>query len=176
MSDEQETTLEVIKTAIQMEIDGKAFYLKASNLSGNELGKKLFENLAAEEDIHRQVFEEIFEAIRTRQIWPAASFHADYGQGLRTLFAQAIEKIATGVKPAQTELEAVQTAMSLEDKSFDYYRGHGSLATYPAEKDLYQKLAAQEAEHKLILADYYEYLVNPAAYFVQKEHPSLDGG
>ncbi len=176
MSDEQEKTLAVIKTAIQMEIDGKAFYLKVGNLSGNELGKKLFESLAADEDSHRQVFEEIFEAIRAKRDWPAASFQADYGQGLRTLFARTIEKMATGVQPAQTELEAVQTAMSLEDKSFDYYQEYGSQATYPAEKELYQKLAAQEAEHKLILADYYEYLVNPAAYFVQKEHPSLDGG
>ncbi len=176
MSDEMEKTLAVVKTAIQMEIDGKAFYLKAGNLSGNEPGKKLFESLAAEEDSHRQVFEKIYQAIREKQRWPETSFHADYGQGLRTLFARAIEKMGTEARTAQTELEAVQTAMSMEDRSFDYYREHGDKATYPTEKELYQKLAAQEAEHKLILADYYEYLVNPAAYFVQKEHPSMDGG
>jgi hypothetical protein len=37
-------------------------------------------------------------------------------------------------------------------------------------------LAAQEGEHHLILLDYYEFLKDPAAWFVQKEHPSLDGG
>jgi len=176
VQDEREKTLAVIKTAIQMEIDGKAFYLKAGNLSGNELGKKLFENLAAEEDIHRQVFEDIYHAISTRQNWPETSFHAESSQDLKTLFAQAIEKMGTEVKADQTELEAVQTAMSMEDKSQDYYKTHGEAATYPAEKELYQKLTAQEAEHKLILSDYYEYLVDPAAYFVQKEHTSLDGG
>lgn len=176
MTDEQEKTLAVIETAIRMEIDGKAFYLKAGNLSGNELGKKLFESLAAEEDSHRQLFEKIYQAIRARQGWPETGFKADYGQGLRTLFARATEKMGSGVSAAQTELEAIQTAMSMEDKTFDYYQKHGNEATYPAEKELYRKLAVQEAEHKLILADYYEYLVNPAAYFVQKEHPSLDGG
>lgn len=176
MSDEHEETKAVIRTAIQMEIDGKAFYLKAAGRSGNELGKKLFKSLAAEEDSHRQTFEKIYQAISLKHSWPDTSFHADYGQGLRTLFAQATEKISTELKAAKTELEAVQTAMSMEDKSLDYYKEQYDAATYPAEKELYQKLAAQETEHKLVLADYYEYLVNPAAYFVQKEHPSLDGG
>ena len=54
---EQARTMKALQTAIQMEIDGKAYYLKASQQSGNELGKKLFRTLAAEEDIHRQEFE-----------------------------------------------------------------------------------------------------------------------
>ncbi|MFA5315942.1 MAG: ferritin family protein [Dehalococcoidales bacterium] len=176
MLNEQQKTLDVIKTAIQMEIDGKAFYLKAAGSSGNDLGKKLFTSLAAEEDGHRQLFETIYNSISARQKWPETGLHKDQTQGIRTLLAQATEQMGTGVKAAQTELDAVQTAMSLEDKTFDYYRVNGDKATYPAEKDLYRKLAAQEADHKLILADYYEYLVNPAAYFVQKEHHSLDGG
>ncbi|GAH21770.1 unnamed protein product, partial [marine sediment metagenome] len=28
----------------------------------------------------------------------------------------------------------------------------------------------------LVLLDYYEYLKDPAGWFVRKEHPSLDGG
>ena len=33
-----------------------------------------------------------------------------------------------------------------------------------------------EKEHQLVLLDYYEYLKDPAGWFVKKEHPSLDGG
>ena len=66
MVTEQDKTLEALQIAIQMEIDGKEYYLKASQESSNELGKKLLQSLAAEEDIHRQKFEEIFNAIR---IW-----------------------------------------------------------------------------------------------------------
>jgi hypothetical protein len=36
-------------------------------------------------------------------------------------------------------------------------------------------VASEEKEHYLILLDYFEYLKDPAAWFVQKEHPSLDG-
>jgi len=30
--------------------------------------------------------------------------------------------------------------------------------------------------HELALIDYYDYLSDPAGWFVKKEHPSLDGG
>ena len=39
MANEQDKTLKALETAIQMEIDGKEFYLEASESSGNELGK-----------------------------------------------------------------------------------------------------------------------------------------
>ena len=104
---EQDKTLEALQMAIQMEIDGKEYYLKASQESSNELGKRLLQSLAAEEDI---------------------------------------------------------------------YKRQSQSAAYGAERDFYEALATQEREHHLILLDYYEYLKDPAAWFVTKEHSSLDGG
>ena len=63
MADEHDKTLKALEAAIQMEIDGKEFYLKASQASNNELGKKLLNKLADEEDVHRQVFESIYKHI-----------------------------------------------------------------------------------------------------------------
>ena len=62
MTDEQERALKALKQAIQMEIDGKEYYLKASQKASNELGNRLLQSLAAEEDIHRKAFEDIFKA------------------------------------------------------------------------------------------------------------------
>ena len=53
MTTEQSKTLDALQTAIQMEIDGKAYYEKMSQLAGNEHGAKLFQALAREEDYHR---------------------------------------------------------------------------------------------------------------------------
>jgi rubrerythrin len=64
MTKEQDKSIAALEKAIQMEIDGKEYYLKASEKTGNELGKKLLQSLAAEEDIHRKVFEDIFENIK----------------------------------------------------------------------------------------------------------------
>lgn len=172
MEAEQNKTLRALQVAIQMEIDGKDFYLKASQKSSNELGKKLLESLAGEEDVHRQKFEEIYRVLKEKKSWPETDFTPDGGRRLRTLFAAA----SSGVKAQASELDAVKTAMAMENKSYDYYKDQSQTATYDGEQDFYQALMAQEREHYLVLLDYYEYLKDPAAWFVQKEHPSLDGG
>jgi rubrerythrin len=174
METEQAKTLKALQAAIQMEIEGKEYYLKASQESSNQAGKKLLQSLAGEEDIHRQKFEQIYQAIQAQKAWPVTDFQPDGGKRLRTILANAAGEM--GVKAAATELDAVQTAMSMENKTYDYYTKQGENAIYDAERDFYLTVASEEREHYLILLDYYEYLKDPAGWFVTKEHPSLDGG
>jgi len=101
---------------------------------------------------------------------------SDNGKGLRTIFASATEEMDNNSKAMPTELDAVQNAVEMERKTYDFYKNRSQKATYRAEKDFYDALTAQEQAHQLILLDYYEYLKDPAAWFVDKEHPSLDGG
>lgn len=176
MAKEQDKTLSGLQTAIQMEIDGKAFYLKASAESGNELGKKLLAQLAAEEDTHRKVFERIYESIKARSAWPDVALHHDEGRGLKTMFAEAADELGRQIKPAATELDAVQGAIDMEVKSYDYYQNQLKRAAYDGEREFYAALSAQERQHQLVLLDYQEYLQNPAGWFVKTEHHSLDGG
>ena len=176
MVTEQDKTLEALQIAIQMEIDGKEYYVKASQKSSNELGKRLLASLAVEEDVHRQKFKEIYEAIRSKKAWPVTDFKPDRGKKLRTVFATATEEMGVNIKVPATELDAIQTAMQMENKTYDFYKNQTQNATYDAERDLYKTLAAEERGHYLVLLDYYEYLKDPAGWFVKKEHPSLDGG
>ncbi len=176
MATEQDRTLEALQIAIQMEIDGKEYYLKVSQESSNELGKKLLESLAVEEDLHRQKFSEIYDAIRSKKAWPETHFQPDGGRGLRTIFARALEQAEQDEKGTATELNAVEKAMEMENKTYDFYKSQEVKAGQGAEREFYERLASQEREHHLILLDYYEYLKDPAGWFVQKEHPSLDGG
>jgi len=175
MATEQDKTVAGLQIAIQMEIDGQEFYLKAAKESTNDLGKKLLERLAVEEDIHRQKFEKIYEAIRNEKGWPLVDFQPDGGKTLRTVFARALEDTGTKRKALATELAAVKTAREMEAKTYDFYKSQSKKATYDAEREYYETLAGEEQEHSLILSDYYEYLQNPAGWFVKKEHPSLDG-
>jgi len=176
MTTEQDRTLGALQIAIQMETDGKEYYLKASQESSNELGKKLLESLATEEDTHRQKFEEIYSAIQSKMAWPMTDFQPDGGKRLRTIFARATEEMVSNIKALTAELDAIQTAMAMENKTHDFYKIQVGNATYDVERDFYQTLAAEEREHHLVLLDYYEYLKDPAGWFVSKEHPSLDGG
>ena len=176
MAKEQDITLAALKTSVQMEVDGKEFYLQCSKTSTNDLGKKLLKKLAGEEDVHRKVFEGIYDNISAQKGWPESKIRKDVGRRLRTLFAEAMEAINKDTQTIPTELDAVQKAMDIENKTYDFYKKRSGMATYDGEKELYEEIAAQEKEHHRVLLDYFEFLKNPAAWFVQKEHTSVDGG
>ncbi len=172
MVSEQTQTVEAVRTAIQMEIDGKEFYLKAGQASQNELGGKLFRQLASEEDIHRQKFEQIYKAIQAQKAWPVVDFTPHGGKELKTLFASASEN----VKSSTSELDAVQAAMAMENKTRDFYRERAQKASFGTEKQYYETLVKEESAHHAVLLDYFEYMKNPAGWFTMKERHSLDGG
>ncbi|OGN89296.1 MAG: hypothetical protein A2158_06900 [Chloroflexi bacterium RBG_13_46_14] len=176
MTQEREKTLEALRTAIQMEIDGKEFYLKTSSESKNEMGRKLLETLSKEEDYHRQKFEEIYAVIEKRMGWPKTEFEPDGGKQLRTIFSEMMTDISTEKESLQTEIDTVQKAMDMESASRDFYNRQRETSVHIAEKQFYEKVAEEEKQHFLVLLDYFEYLKDPAAWFVEKEHPSLDGG
>jgi rubrerythrin len=176
MVKEQDATLEGLKAAIQMEIDGKEFYVRASETSKNELGKKLLKQLSIEEDLHRKQFEAVYKKISSQKEWPETKIGQDRIQGLKTLFAGAAQAMGKGAATITTELTAVETAMEMENKTYDFYKKRSSAAIYSGEKEFYEEIAAQEKEHHRVLLEYFEYLKNPEMYFVQKEHLSVDGG
>jgi rubrerythrin len=176
MREEQSQTLEAIKFAIQMEIDGKKYYRQASRQSDNKVGKELFEWLAAQEDKHRRIFGGIFNAIRKQKAWPEVSFQPRRGAILETVFSKEMKIAATTVKASNSELDSIAKAMEMENKTREYYQEHGRQAEHDAEKKLYSALAAEEEGHYLTLVDYREYLIDPAGYFRKAEHHSLDGG
>ena len=176
MPNEQDTTIGALQTALRMEIDGKEFYLKASQASKNKLGKELLKKLAAEEDIHRGLFQNIYNTIKSKQGWPDVKYKPDGGQQLRTIFTKALEDMDKDTKSIPAELDAIKTAMDMENKTYDFYKSRSKQAGYDAEKQLYEDIAVQESEHHRVLLDYYEFLTNPAGWFIQKEHTSVDGG
>ena len=176
MVSEKDKTLEGLRVAVQMEIDGKEFYLKASRASSNDMGRKLLESLAVEEDLHRQKFEQIYQALQQKKSWPSIEPASGFSQHLKTLFARQAEEIGTSITALSTEIEAVETAMDMENKSYDFYKSQSKTATYTVEKDFYDEVAAEETVHHSLLRDYYDYLKDPVQWFNQKEHPLLDGG
>ncbi len=172
MESEHSKTLEALRTAIQMEIDGKQYYIKVGESSGNELGRKLFKQLAVEEDRHREKFEEIFNTFQKTKGWPAVDFKPRDGKAIRN----ALAGLNLSEKPSSTELEAVQTAMAMENKTRDFYKEQSRISSFETQKKYYEILAQEESVHHALLLDYYEYMQNPAGYFTMKERHSMDGG
>lgn len=175
MGNEQAKTIEVLQLAVQMEVDGKEFYRKASKKSSNKLAKELFRQLANEEDIHRKKFVEIYKAFKRGQNWPDVEPPSEKGEKIKSLFAKATKALGSNFRVAEPEFEAIKIAMDMEVKSYNLYHSQSKESTLPVEKRFYQTLAGEERGHHLALLDSYEYLSDPVGWFTKKEHWSLDG-
>ena len=175
MSEIEPRLVDALKFAIQMELDGKKYYLQASERGTNPVGKELFAWLAKQEDHHRQTFEEIFKSIANKQGWPTREVKPDKGTKLNTIFVEAIKNAGSNAPAEKTEFESVAGAMDMEIKSRDYYQKQAELATSAVVKGFFTSLAAEEQGHYLGLVDYKEYLTDPAGWFTRTEHHLLDG-
>ena len=171
---EQDKTIKALQTAIQMEIDGKKFYVNAASGSKNVIGRKLLSQLAEEEEIHRNVFKNIYDAIQSRHSWPKVELRLPDKARLSNLFTETESVAGEKLSDITSEMDIVRTARQMEANTYDFYTLRSQNATAKAEKELYNMIAEQEQQHNLALADYYEFLQNPAGWYVKKEHPNLD--
>ena len=174
MPTEQQKTLDAIRTAIKMEIDGKEYYLNSSQESSSKMGENLLRSMSKAEDAHRLRFIEIYESIRDKNAWPKKPLKPA-AKSLNTIFSKATKSVAK-TQTIEAELDAVKVAMKMENKTFDFYNAQAEKAEGEAEKGFYQAIAAEEREHHMVLEDYYEFLKDPAGWYTKIEHHSLDGG
>ena len=66
---EIENVKDAIKTAIQMEKDGYSFYQKATAQTTSEMGQAVFKSLAADELLHLEVFQKLFDEKVGKDEW-----------------------------------------------------------------------------------------------------------
>lgn len=175
MKEQAGKTTQALKKALQMEIEGQKFYREAGQKSDNPLAKKLFQHLVDEENVHIQKIKEIYQGIENRAEWPEKETTFKYEMSLRSVFKEAIENMDKEIKVSSSEIEALQTAMNMEDNSYSYYKSRAEEATSSAEKSFYQALTAEERGHYLTLLDSYEYLTDPQGWLTNTEHWGLDG-
>lgn len=173
---EHTKTMEALRIAIQMEVDGKEYYENAVRMSSNEEEKELFRWLAAEEDRHQEQFRRIYEAIRESNSWPEANIEISGRKKIAPLFVRATNKTDVKAKPFPDELDAVVEAMDMEEKTRSAYQERLEKASSDAERSFYDSLIAEERGHYLALVDYMEYLTDPMSWLEKKERHSLDGG
>lgn len=176
MDTEQLRTIEGLKVAIQIEINGKKYYEEAAENSLNSLGKQLFEWLAGEEDKHRNRFHQIYDSISTKNKWPKILIEPGGEKIARNLFLTIAKSFTGEPGDSNTELKAINGAIEMEDKTYNLYMERSQAAKSATEKAFYTALAAEERGHFLALGDYREYLINPSGYFTMTERHSLDGG
>lgn len=163
--------LEALSRAMELEIDGRKFYLNAAAKSANEASRKLFEYLADQELHHQTRIKEIYGRLERGEEWPKAAV---------TLPKVPYESIFSGasqakVSGAEGDMEAIKLALELEDKSYDYYNELARKAAGLFERRFFAALCYEERGHYLMLLDSLDFLTDPAGWYARHEKGLLEG-
>ena len=171
-----EKTISALKFALKFEKEGKEYFKKAATMTNNALGKELFRTLAEEEDLHMKKIQEIYKKLEKEGKWEERITIVGSPDRVKTVFAEATERIGKDVKADTSDLDALKKAMEMEGRGEKLYKDLSEKAANSFEKRFFLTLATEERGHFLLILDSFDYLSDPAGWFAQKEMRGLDGG
>ena len=146
--------IKAVKVAMEAEMNAYQAYSKAAKKTINPKGRDMFRQLSEFEMNHYQKLKDLLKSLQEKGEWILY-------EGT-TLKRKAIPlKIGKPKGQEQlTDMDALKIATREEKKAQAYYRSMAELTGDPRGKDMYKRLANEEALHEKLLNDQYYSLHN----------------
>lgn len=170
----QEYMFKALKDAVQMELEGRQFYLEAAAKVKSAGVRQILEYLAESEKYHIQKFTEIYQSMQQDPAWTEnmAAFEPPQHQPYVCVLAMSQESQGAG---GQDDLQALKTGLKMEECSIDYYTRLARETNIPLARRFFMSIAHEERGHYLTLMDMHNYLSDPADWFYVKQMSHVDG-
>jgi len=153
---------DIIRAAIQLERDGRKFYLDAAAKTSNALARKMFESLADDELRHIEWIEQLAPGEKS-----AEAVNKELYQRLSNIFANAPESVRRIAEVAQDDIEAIKLGVEMEVKSRNAYLRWAEASETEELRFLCNVLAEAERFHQELLENTIEYLEHSIDWFLQ---------
>jgi len=168
--------VEIYRKALELEVQGRKFYLKAGAKARDQPGKKLFAMLADDELVHFQRIEKIFNSLNKGEkfsldVKTMPQKHPE----IRQVFAQLALANKDKIKPRASDLDAAEVGLDLENRSINLYAGAIPLASGQLEKEFLEQMVKEETFHHTALSDLKFFLTNPQSWYIEHEKHTLEG-
>ncbi len=150
--------IRAVKTAIEAEKEAYQAYSKAAKRTKNPKGREMFEQLSEFEMNHYRRLKDLLTSLQARKEW----IHYE-GTPLRK-GRNLVETEKAKSTEALTDMDALKIAIREEKKAQAYYRSLADLAKDPRGKEMYKRLAEEEALHEKIMNDQYYSLHNTGVW------------
>jgi len=164
---EIENIKDAIKTAIQMEQEGYDFYQKAAAQTSSEMGRTVFKSLAADELLHLEVFQKMFDEKVGKDEWNNL-----VNSGLKysdiQVFPKDLKRIE-GANPETNEIDALRIAMDSEKRAIDYYSQIKENSKDSELNEIIDEIINQEKNHYQILEGEFHH-INSTGYWFELDY------
>jgi rubrerythrin len=170
----QEYMLKALKDAVQMELEGRQFYLEAAKKVKSAGVRDILEYLAESEKYHIEKFNQIYRELEKDPAWTEtmAAFSPPKHEPYVCVMAMAKENQASG---GADDLQALRTGIKMEECSIDYYTKLAKETNNPLARRFFMSVAHEERGHYLMLMDMHNYLSLPEDWFYVTQMGHVDG-
>jgi len=146
--------IEIVKVAMEAEKDASQAYSKAAKKTTNPKGRDMFQQLSEFEMNHYRKLKDLLTSLQEKGEWIL------YGG---TSLKKKTIPLKTPKPKGQeqlTDMDALKIAIREEKKAQVHYRSMAGLTKDPRGRDMYKRLAEEEALHERLLNDQYYSLHN----------------
>lgn len=143
------TNLEILKNAILLERQGKAFYESVASSSTSGSVKNIFSIMAGEEEKHIGYLSVQYRSIMKNGYFVTENYYDNPENISKRVLTEEIKK---EINAASYEGAAISAAIEMEKKAVDLYSGRAKATKDKHEQKLYETLANWEKTHLDFLA------------------------
>jgi rubrerythrin len=140
---------DILKTAILLELRGKAFYTTAAGQSKSEAVRMIFTMMAEEEVAHVEFLSRQFAEYEKSGKFARNEMEKPVDDTEAAMILS--ERVKKEISAAGFEAAAISAAIDFENRAMEVYQGRANETADPNEKEMYQMLADWERTHFRLL-------------------------
>lgn len=160
--------MDIIKFAMQMELDGQAFYTKAAQAAAHPELKDILLYLAEEEERHYRFFKALAEgdtAGADKELSSAPSSLSDTKNVFVNLTENGKESsFGDSARAAWSE------ALKIEEKAVKLYSDEAAIESRPDRRALLEKIADEERNHVYLIENVLSFMSDPQGFVDSRKY------
>lgn len=140
--------IDLIRSALRLELDGREFYRQAASATAHPSGKRMFLRLAEQEQNHVAELGALFSDVVGENEWQQIAAEEEANTQQSPVIAQLEAAVAArGHGDVADDTQALRIAMELERRARSFFDGLREQAADPRQRGLLEKLADEERFH-----------------------------
>ena len=140
------------------------------------VGVETFKMLHDAETQHMDEIQKVYEKLKKGKVAPdACRLNSVKGADRNALMREIKSETPNMTKACIDDVAAIDAGLRMENAGLQFYNKELERAVDPLEREFLNRIIEEEGEHYKALADLRFYYVDPANWFMEKNHTSLDG-
>jgi len=170
MVDPPNAAIQVLRNAVEMEIEGRSFFRRASEVVRNPSSRDTFVSLVKQEQRHVDIIGEQLTRLENGLSWASLQqLKREAPNYPKISVFQDKDVRHMKLDPDAGELDVLKIGIEIEKRSIEYYRNANFQTEDPKAKEMFAWLVGEESGHLTVLSAEHDYRTRSGFYYDNSE-------